>query len=132
VFDRDAFRELVREIGEEAASEIHAVFTAETEGRLKLLRGPGIETEQARIGRETHSLKRSAGTFGYRALAGLALRLEREAARLPESEIMRFSIRWMRHIHPPRRRNKYGRTNTARYFHTRIILRADNCASEGG
>jgi hypothetical protein len=86
VFDGDAFRELVREIGEEAASEIHAVFTAETEARLKLLRGLGIETERVRIGREAHSLKSSAGTFGYRALAGLALRLEREALRLPEGE----------------------------------------------
>jgi signal transduction histidine kinase/DNA-binding response OmpR family regulator len=86
VFDRDAFRELVREIGEEAASDIHAVFTAETEARLKLLRGLGIETERVRIGREAHSLKSSAGTFGYRALAGLALRLEREAVRLPEGE----------------------------------------------
>ena len=51
-----------------------------------MLRGLGIETERVRIGREAHSLKSSAGTFGYRALAGLALRLEREAVRLPEGE----------------------------------------------
>jgi signal transduction histidine kinase/DNA-binding NarL/FixJ family response regulator len=86
MFDPEAFGELSREIGEQAASEIHAVFTAETEARLKLLRGLGIETERVRIGREAHSLKSSAGTFGYRALAGLALRLERDSVRLVETE----------------------------------------------
>jgi len=86
MLDRDVFRELVREIGEQAASEVHAVFAAETESRLKLLRELSIEQGRTKIGREAHSLKSSAGTFGYRALAGLALRLEREAARLAEGE----------------------------------------------
>jgi signal transduction histidine kinase/CheY-like chemotaxis protein/HPt (histidine-containing phosphotransfer) domain-containing protein len=86
MLDREVFRELVREIGEQAASEVHAVFAAETESRLKLLRGLSIEQERTKIGREAHSLKSSAGTFGYRALAGLALRLEREAVRLAEGE----------------------------------------------
>jgi signal transduction histidine kinase/DNA-binding LytR/AlgR family response regulator len=85
-FDCEVYGELVREIGEEAASEIHAVFAAETEARLKLLRGLGIELERTRIGREAHSLKSSAGTFGYRELASLALRLEREAVRLAAGE----------------------------------------------
>jgi hypothetical protein len=86
VLDREVFRELVREIGEQAANEIHAVFTAETEARLQLLRRLAIESERVRIGREAHSLKSSAATFGYRALAGLALRLERESARLADNE----------------------------------------------
>ena len=64
------------------------VFALETEARLKLLRGLSVETERTRIGREAHSLKSSAGTFGYRALAGLALRLERDAARLAEGEYL--------------------------------------------
>jgi CheY-like chemotaxis protein/HPt (histidine-containing phosphotransfer) domain-containing protein/anti-sigma regulatory factor (Ser/Thr protein kinase) len=85
-FDREVYHELVREIGEEAAIEIHAVFTSEAGARLKFLRGLSIEQERTRIGREAHSLKSSAGTFGYRELAGLALRLEREAARLTEAE----------------------------------------------
>jgi signal transduction histidine kinase/CheY-like chemotaxis protein/HPt (histidine-containing phosphotransfer) domain-containing protein len=86
VLDREVFRELVREIGEQAATEIHAVFTAETEARLQLLRRLAIESERVKIGREAHSLKSSAATFGYRALAGLALRLERESARLANHE----------------------------------------------
>jgi HPt (histidine-containing phosphotransfer) domain-containing protein len=73
---------------EEPAAEVHAVFGLETEARLRLLRGLSIETERSRIGREAHSLKSSAGAFGYRALAGLALRLERDAVRLAEGEYL--------------------------------------------
>jgi len=51
-----------------------------------LLRRLAIESERVKIGREAHSLKSSAATFGYRALAGLALRLERESARLTDHE----------------------------------------------
>jgi len=86
MLDREVFCELAREIGEEAAYEVRAVFAAETESRLKLLRELSIEQERIKIGREAHSLKSSAGTFGYRALAGLAQRLEREAERLAEGE----------------------------------------------
>ncbi len=77
---------MIREIGEQAACEVHAVFAAETESRLKLLRGLSIDQDRIKIGREAHSLKSSAGTFGYGALASLARRLEREAVRLGESE----------------------------------------------
>lgn len=69
-------------------AEVHAVFALATEARLKLLRELSIESERTRIGREAHSLKSSAGTFGYRALAGLALRLERDAVRLAEVEYL--------------------------------------------
>jgi signal transduction histidine kinase/DNA-binding response OmpR family regulator len=84
--DHEVFKELAREIGEEAAFEVLAVFTEETAVRLKLLRQLSIEHDSTRIGREAHSLKSAAGTFGYRELASLAIRLEREAARLTELE----------------------------------------------
>jgi signal transduction histidine kinase/DNA-binding response OmpR family regulator len=84
--DREVFKELVREIGEEAAFEVLTVFTEETQIRLKLLRQLSVEKDRTRIGREAHSLKSGAGTFGYRELASLAVRLEREAARLAEHE----------------------------------------------
>jgi hypothetical protein len=84
--DREVFKDLAREIGEEAAFEVLAVFTEETAVRLKLLRRLSIEHDSTRIGREAHSLKSAAGTFGYRELASLAFRLEREAARLTGPE----------------------------------------------
>jgi CheY-like chemotaxis protein/HPt (histidine-containing phosphotransfer) domain-containing protein len=84
--DREVFAELAREIGQEAALEIHAVFTAETEVRLKLFRELSIDGDWTKIGREAHSLKSAAGTFGYRELASLAQGLERDAPRLGASE----------------------------------------------
>jgi HPt (histidine-containing phosphotransfer) domain-containing protein len=86
--DREAFAELAREIGEEAAFEIHAVFIAETDARLKLFRELSIETERTKIGREAHSLKSAAGTFGYCELAILAQRLECDATRLTAPEYL--------------------------------------------
>jgi CheY-like chemotaxis protein/HPt (histidine-containing phosphotransfer) domain-containing protein len=85
-FDREVFAEMVREIGEQAAAEIRVVFTEETLGRLKLLQGLSIDSDRVRISREAHSLKSGAATFGYRELAGLALRLERDAVRLVDVE----------------------------------------------
>ena len=140
MLDREVFRELVREIGEEAAAEIHAVFALETEARLKLLRGLSIETERTRIGREAHSLKSSAGTFGYRALAGLALRLERDAVRLAEGDyraLLEFDgcglcIGCGAGTAGLKIRQDCGRNSTASHFHTRIILNGDSRVSKGG
>ena len=86
VLDRAVFEELVREIGEEAASEIHAVFIEETQIRMKLLRKLSLDRDLLKIGREAHSLKSSAGTFGYRELAGLAEKLEENARWLADGE----------------------------------------------
>jgi signal transduction histidine kinase/AmiR/NasT family two-component response regulator/HPt (histidine-containing phosphotransfer) domain-containing protein len=84
--DRNVFVELVGEVGEQAAAEIHAVFVAETEVRRKLLRELSIERDMIKIGREAHSLKSSAGTFGYLELASLAETLEEGARWLAEAE----------------------------------------------
>jgi hypothetical protein len=67
VLDRDVFKELVREIGGETASEIHLVFIAETEARLKLLRELAIDRERTRLGR-CHG----RGLFVRRRGAGVA------------------------------------------------------------
>jgi len=58
------------------------VFFAETEARLKLLRRLSLDAERARIGREAHSLKSAAATFGYRRLANLARQIETSAEQL--------------------------------------------------
>jgi HPt (histidine-containing phosphotransfer) domain-containing protein len=72
-----AYAALVREIGEDGAGEVRAVFWNET---LSLAHHP------AKIAREAHSLKSAAGTFGYLRLAALALRLEKTAETLGEAE----------------------------------------------
>lgn len=84
--DREAYAELVDEIGDLAAQEIHDVFISETDARLKLLRRLSLDGERVKIGREAHSLKSAAGTFGYRRLASLALELERKALHLSKPD----------------------------------------------
>jgi HPt (histidine-containing phosphotransfer) domain-containing protein len=74
-----AYDVLVREIGEDGASEVRAVFWSETAARLKLFRALELGQQRARIAREAHSLKSAASTFGYLRLAALALRLEKTA-----------------------------------------------------
>ncbi|MBK3661901.1 Hpt domain-containing protein [Bradyrhizobium diazoefficiens] len=81
-----AFGALVHEIGEDGAREVRAVFWSETSARLKLFRTLDLGLHRARIGRESHSLKSVAKTFGYLRLAALALRLERTVDALGERE----------------------------------------------
>ncbi|MGX1318514.1 HPt (histidine-containing phosphotransfer) domain-containing protein [Bradyrhizobium sp. USDA 377] len=81
-----AYAALVREIGEDGAGEVRAVFWSETRARLQLFRALSLAQQQAKIAREAHSLKSAAGTFGYVRLAALALRLEKTAESLGETE----------------------------------------------
>jgi HPt (histidine-containing phosphotransfer) domain-containing protein len=81
-----AYAALVREIGEDGAGEVRAVFWSETCVRLQLFRTLSLAQHHARIAREAHSLKSAAATFGYARLAALALRLETSAERLGEAD----------------------------------------------
>ena len=81
-----AYEALVREIGEDGAGEVRAVFWSETCARLREFRTLSIAQHRARIAREAHSLKSAAGTFGYVRLAALALRLEQSAEKLGDGE----------------------------------------------
>lgn len=81
-----AFTVLVREIGEDGAREVRAVFWSETSARLELFHTLPLGQQRGRIAREAHSLKSTARTFGYLRLAALALRLESAAATLDEAE----------------------------------------------
>ncbi|MGY3389112.1 HPt (histidine-containing phosphotransfer) domain-containing protein [Bradyrhizobium sp. USDA 3311] len=81
-----AYAALVREIGEDGAGEVRAVFWSETCARLQLFRTLALAQHHAKIAREAHSLKSAAGTFGYARLAALALRLEKTAETLGEAE----------------------------------------------
>ena len=51
-----------------------------------MFRQLSIETDGKRISREAHSLKSAAGTLGYRRLASLAARLEKNVALLTGSD----------------------------------------------
>jgi len=81
-----AYEALVREIGEDGAGEVRAVFWSETCARLQEFRTLSLAQHHARIAREAHSLKSAAGTFGYVRLAALALQLETSAETLGDHE----------------------------------------------
>jgi HPt (histidine-containing phosphotransfer) domain-containing protein len=81
-----AFDALVREIGEDGAGEVRAVFWSDTSARLKLFRTLDLGQHRGRIGREAHSLKSAARTFGYLRLATLAQQLETTADALGDAE----------------------------------------------
>ena len=81
-----AFDALVREIGEDGACEVRAVFWSDTSVRLELFRTLALGQDRGRIAREAHSLKSTARTFGYLRLATLALRLEGTADTLDDAE----------------------------------------------
>ena len=81
-----AFEALVREIGQDGAAEIRDVFWGDTSARLELFRTLDLGQHRSEIGREAHSLKSAARTFGYLRLAALALELERTAEALGEAE----------------------------------------------
>jgi HPt (histidine-containing phosphotransfer) domain-containing protein len=81
-----AFDALVREIGQDGAGEVRAVFWSDTSARLKLFRTLDLGQHRSKIGREAHSLKSAARTFGYLQLATLAQQLEQNADTLGDAE----------------------------------------------
>lgn len=81
-----AYQALVREIGEDGAREVRDVFWSDTCARLRMFGTLSLAQDHALIGREAHSLKSAAGTFGYVRLAALALTLEKTVHKLDEVE----------------------------------------------
>jgi histidine phosphotransfer protein HptB len=73
-FDEGVFLKLVAELGDEDTVEVLKVFLADTANKLITLE----TNSQARplIKREAHSIKGSAGTFGFSELWKLAKELE--------------------------------------------------------
>lgn len=80
-FDATVYQDLAREIGPETMAEAFAMFARETEGRLQRMRtlDPAQPGELDLIGREAHTLKGDAGSFGLLQAAAAALILEKAA-----------------------------------------------------
>ena len=140
MLDREVFRELVREIGEEAAAEVHAVFAIETEARLKLLRGAfdrdGADQNRTRgaLAQEQRRNVRLSRTRRARAAArarrGTACR--RRVSRTAGFDGCGLCIGCGAGTAGLKVRQDCGRNSTASHFHTRIILNGDSRVSKGG
>lgn len=79
--DKAEIERLRSSLGEEADAII-ALFVKETANRLVRMASLGGADQRATLGREAHSLKSAAATFGCHALANLALALEEDAITL--------------------------------------------------
>jgi len=86
IMDRATYDELVEEIGEETACQMLDVFLAETVERLALLHRLSCPNDRVQIEREAHSLKGTAGTFGFKRLSKLARTLEVGASAMTDAE----------------------------------------------
>jgi hypothetical protein len=79
--DEAEIERLRSSLGEEADAII-ALFITETASRLTRMASLGGADQRTTLGREAHSLKSAAATFGCHALANLALALEEDAKTL--------------------------------------------------
>ena len=84
-FDKNTLRLLVSELGAEDAAEVLRAFLEDTRTKIEVLRA--VPPDPVLIRREAHSLKSSAGTFGFTALSGLALNVEQNALRMMPDEL---------------------------------------------
>jgi hypothetical protein len=84
-FDRETLRLLISELGTEDTAEVLRAFLDDTRNKIQVLRA--VPPDPVLIRREAHSIKSSAGTFGFAALSGLAFGVEQNALRMSPAEL---------------------------------------------
>lgn len=89
-FDSRVLRLLVAELGAEDVAEVMRAFLEDTQRKIDVLDSDG--PEPAMIRREAHSIKSSAGTFGFAELSRLALELEQNALNIDPHELRSRTI----------------------------------------
>jgi signal transduction histidine kinase/CheY-like chemotaxis protein/HPt (histidine-containing phosphotransfer) domain-containing protein len=88
VGEQVAYRTLKEEIGADGAAEILNIFLTSNAQRLNVLRRSVDDDDRDTVGREAHSMKSAAATFGFRHLSDLARELEQEAAGLDHDDLV--------------------------------------------
>jgi CheY-like chemotaxis protein len=89
LFDRVVFEQLKSDIGEEAALEVLVVFFKETDCRFSTMKAQ-LGSDRAGFGREAHSMKSAAATFGFASLSAGAKRLEASWESLAQADLRAF------------------------------------------
>lgn len=87
-FERKRFGLLAEEIGVGPAHGLVEVFLGDTAERLAAMRSLVAAGERKTLARAAHSLKSSAGTFGFGHLAALAREIESAASSAPEPRLL--------------------------------------------
>ena len=86
LFDRSAFEALVAEISLETAIHAFSIFVEDTRARLDAFSDMKIADDRNRVRLQAHTIKSTAGTFGFRQLSALAARLESSSPDIAEEE----------------------------------------------
>lgn len=94
-FDRDVLRLLISELGSEDTAEVLRAFLDDTRRKMDVL--GAAELDPSLIRHEAHSIKSSAGTFGFAELSGLALTLEQNALEM-SSDQLRYATATLRKV----------------------------------
>ncbi|MBR1087587.1 Hpt domain-containing protein [Bradyrhizobium manausense] len=89
-FEKDTLRLLVSELGAEDAAEVLKAFLEDTEGKICTL--GALPPNPALVRQEAHSIKSSAGTFGFRELSELAFSIEQNALRMTPEQLGSASV----------------------------------------
>lgn len=84
-FEPDTLRLLVSELGAEDSAEVLRAFLDDTRRKIDDL--SATPPDPALIQREAHSIKSSAGTFGFVELSGLARQVEQKALRMAPEQL---------------------------------------------
>lgn len=87
-FDPARAKRLIDEIGAETTGELVEVFLGDAQQRLAAMRRFAAAGERKPLERAAHSIKSSAGTFGFERVAALACEIESQAAAAPEARLV--------------------------------------------
>ena len=88
LFDQAVYLDLVSELGREDTVEVLKAFLADTSRKMEIM--ASVPGDRSTIKRESHSLKSSAGTFGFAELAALARKLEASSETMSTAELQEF------------------------------------------
>lgn len=79
VFSFSEYEGLAEEIGRSEMTEVLTAFQAETSKRLKNMRTHSLASDRTRLGRDAHTIKGTAATFGFIRLSEVSKWLEQRA-----------------------------------------------------
>ncbi len=84
-FDRNTLDQLISELGSEDTAEVLRSFLDDTGNKVRTLKA--APSAAVLIRQEAHSIKSSAGTFGFIELSRLALSVEQNALRMTPDQL---------------------------------------------
>lgn len=89
-FDKNVLRRLVDELGAADAAEVLRAFLEDTRRKFEVLAAEVPDPSLVR--QEAHSIKSSAGTFGFTGMSGLAQALEQSALSMPPDQLKSATV----------------------------------------